>query len=147
MIEDSIPDLKIELLDDEPFAGWIMLEQDSGGNVDRVSLHPVQLRYLAEKIGLVPASDPEGARAIATLERRMCLLRDRIDHLGNWMTKYSDHEHADLSYEMAYIEGLAAMADEFCAELDELESVQNQSTSTSNTAAPANELPETTTAR
>lgn len=117
MIDDSIPDLKIEHMDDGIGDGLILLEQDGGGNVDRVAIHPVHLRYMAEKFGLVSTSDPDGAKTIATLQRRLKLLRDRIDHLGNYLTNHSDRELANLDFEIAYIEATADMADEFCADM------------------------------
>lgn len=116
-MNDSIPDLKIELMDDGIGDGLILLEQESCGNVDRVSIHPIHLRYMAEKCGLVATSDPMAQRTIATLARRLILLRDRIDHLGDWLANNSDHRHADLTYECTYATATADIAAEFCAEL------------------------------
>jgi hypothetical protein len=99
-MNDYIPELKIEL-DDGSGDGLILLEQDCGGNVDRVAIHLVHLRYMAEKCGLIATSDPTAQRTIATLARRLVLLRDRIDHLGSYLANHSDHRHADLSYECA----------------------------------------------
>lgn len=115
-MNDQIPDLKIEHMKDGIGDGLILLEQDSGGNVDRVALHPIHLRFMAEKFGLVPTSDPEGARTIATLQRRLCLLRDRVDHLGHWLTNCSASQRADLAAEIAYLEATSDLADEFCAD-------------------------------
>jgi hypothetical protein len=114
-MNDSIPELKIERMDDE-HGTLILLEQDSGGNVDRVCLHPIHLRYMAEKFGLVPTSDPEGAKTIAALQRRLCLLRDRLDHLGHYLTNHSDRDRANLDFEISYAEATSDMADEFCAD-------------------------------
>jgi hypothetical protein len=117
-MNDSIPDLKIERMDDGIGDGLIILEQDNGGNVDRVAIHRLHVRYLAEKFGLIETSDPQAARTIATLERRIRLLRDRIDHLGDWLTNHPDREHADLDYEITYIEATSHLADEFCADME-----------------------------
>ena len=115
-MNDSIPDLKIELMDDGRGDGLTLLEQDSGGNIDRVALHPIHLRYMAEKMGLVGTSDPQAAKTIATLQRRMVLLRDRIDTLHHYLVNHSDHKHADLSYEVTYATACIDIADEFCAD-------------------------------
>jgi hypothetical protein len=117
-MNDSFPDLKIELMDDGTGDGLILLEQESSGNVDRVAIHPIHLRYMAEKLGLVATSDPAAQRTITTLARRLVLLRDRIDHLGSYLANHSDHRHADLSYECTYATATADIAEEFCIDLD-----------------------------
>ena len=85
------------MIADEQGDGLILLEQDSRGNIDRVAIHPLHLRYMAEKMGLIETSDPTAQKTIAALQRRMLALRDRIENLSEWMAKYSDHKHADLS--------------------------------------------------
>lgn len=116
-MNDNIPELKIERLDDET-GSLIMLEQDSGGNIDRVAIHPIHIRYMAEQMGLVKTSDPQATATIAALERRLRMLKDRIGHLADYIAKHSDHEHADLSYELTYAVATADIADEFVAEMD-----------------------------
>lgn len=74
------------------------------------------MRYLAEQFGLVASCDHQSQRAIATLSRRLNLLRDRIDHLADWLVTHSDCRHADLSYEQAYARATADIAAEFCFE-------------------------------
>ena len=115
MLDTQIPELNIER---DECGGCLLLEQDSGGNVDRVALHPIHVRYLAEQMGLVPTSDPEGAKKIAALERRLRMLKDRISHLADYLSNHSDHSHADLTYELIYATATADLADEFVAELD-----------------------------
>lgn len=117
-MNDSIPDLKIEQINDGIGDGLILLEQDSGGNIDRVAIHPIHLRYMAEKFGLIETSDPEALKTIAKQERRLQLLRDRIDHMCSYLANHSDHRHADLSYEVTYMTATADLANEFCAELE-----------------------------
>lgn len=68
-MNESIPDLKIELMDDSE-GSLILLEQDSGGNIDRVAIHQIHLRYMAEKFGLVESTDPTAQKTIATMQRR-----------------------------------------------------------------------------
>lgn len=114
---ENIPELKIERIADQ-HGTLILLEQDSGGNVDRVAVHPIHLRFMAEQFGLVPTSDPEGAKEIAILRRRLCLLRDRIDHLGHYLTNHTDRDRANLDYEISYAEATSDMADEFCVDFE-----------------------------
>lgn len=120
-LNDNIPELKIEFMADGQGDGLILLEQDSCGNVDRVAIHPIHLRYMAEKMGLIEASDPQAAKTIATLARRLQLLNSRIQHLDNWLRTLSDSDHADLNYEIGFSGGTSDMAAEFCAELDDLD--------------------------
>ncbi|TCT09479.1 hypothetical protein [Paralcaligenes ureilyticus] len=118
-MKDSFSDLKIELIEDGIGDGLIVLEQDSSDNIGSITIHPVHLRYMAEKFGLVQTSDPQAQKTIATLTRRLCLLRDRIDHLADWLATYSDSRHADLTYEQTYAWATAEMADEFCEDFPE----------------------------
>lgn len=120
-MNDNIPDLKIELMTDGQGDGLILLEQDSGGNIDRVAIHPIHLRYMAEKMGLVLSSDPTAAKTTATLQRRMVALRDRINNLADWMARHSDHKHADLSYETTQLDAMADLAREWCHDFDKSE--------------------------
>lgn len=129
-LNDNIPELKIERMDDGHGDGLILLEQDSGGNVDRVAIHPIHLRYMAEKMGLVETSDPAAQKTIATLTRRLRVLCYRVDHLAHWLTNHSDHKHADLSYEMTYATATSEIADEFCADLVDAELQEAASTPT-----------------
>jgi hypothetical protein len=100
-------------------AGTIELEQQNGlDEPDRIEIHPIHLRYMAEQIGLAPTSDPTAARTITTLRRRLILLRDRCAHLAEYLALYSDYEHADLSHEQDYSEATFDLADEFCADFE-----------------------------
>jgi hypothetical protein len=113
---ENIPELSIELMAAKQ-GRLILLEQDSGGNIDRVAIHLSQLRYMAEKFGLIETSDPQALKTIAALKRRLLVLRDRVEHLANFLAIHSDSEHADLSYEQTYATATADIADQFCVEL------------------------------
>jgi hypothetical protein len=115
---DNIPELNIELMEDKQ-GSLILLEQDSCGNIDRVAIHPIHLRYMAEKFGLIETSDPMTAKTIATLQRRMVNLRDRIESLTDWMARHSDHKHADLSYETTQLQALQDLAREWCHDFED----------------------------
>ena len=118
-MNDSIPDLKFERIEDGIGEGLILLTQDDNGDPGRVAIHPLHLRYLAETFGIVKANDAETYRTIATMTRRMRLLADRVQHLNGWLHQQSDTRHADFTYEQSYSQATADLAAEFCHELDE----------------------------
>ncbi len=118
-MNDSISDLKIEHITDGMGDGLIVLTQDNCGNTDSVAIHPIHLRYMAEKLGLIESSDPKAQKTLATLTRQMLALRARIDYLADWLANHSDHKHADLSYELTYATATADIAEEFCFDLSE----------------------------
>ena len=96
----------------------VMLTQQEGiEDAETIIIHPWQLVAACQHLGLT-ASDPKAAKDIATLQRRMLALRDRIDHLAEYLALHSDSRHADLSYEQTYATATADIAEEFCAELD-----------------------------
>ncbi len=94
-----------------------LTQQTDYSEPDMVMLHPWQLRAVCEEFGLI-ASDPTTAKHIATLERRLLVLADRIGHLADYLTNHSDTTHADLNYEQTYANATAEIAGEFVAELD-----------------------------
>lgn len=96
----------------------IMLTQPAD-NYDKpgtVLIHPWQLRAVCEQFGII-ASDPQAAKTIATLTRRLLVLNERIDHLADYLANHSDSKHANLTYEQSYARATADIATEFCAEL------------------------------
>jgi hypothetical protein len=124
-LNDNIPALKIELMDDGKGEALILLTQDDYGDAYSVSLHPIHLRYLAEKMGLIETSDPTAHKTIAKLTRRLHLLRDRVEHLANSLATNPNGCQQD------YARATADIANEFCAELDDTE----QPCNTANTKA------------
>lgn len=115
----EIPHLKIERLAN----GCIRLENESvTGDSYAVDIHLLHLRYIAEKLGLVrdmSASEADALRMVDKLARRIKLLAERINHLGEYLSLYSDSAHADLSYEQTYATATADLADEFVREIEE----------------------------
>ncbi len=107
-------------MNDEHGAAIMLTQQDGIEEPHSVLVHPFQLRAVCEQFGII-ASDRQAAKTIATLQRRMVGLRDRIDALADWMAKHSDHAHADLSYEVTQLQALQDLAGEWCAEFAELE--------------------------
>ena len=124
--------LKAQWLNDKHGPAIMLTQQDGHDEPDEVLMHPWQLRALCEHFGLM-AADHQAAKTIATLQRRMLALRDRIDDLGEYMVHHSDHKHADLSHELNTINMLAELADEWCTDF--------QDTPTAVFATPAHPAP------
>lgn len=131
--------VKAEWLNDKHGPAILLTQQDDYSEPNTVLMHPWQLRGVADHYGLVTA-DPQAAKTIATLQRRMLALRDRIDALGDYMTNFSDHKHADLSHELASITMLAELADEWCADFQD---APTQVSATAAHPAPAAAQPAT----
>lgn len=107
--------LTVECFTDEQGPA-IILEQQSDGMTDpnTVICHPWQLRAVCEQFGLAGSGDAQARKTIATLERRLQKLRDRIEHLDHWLWNLSDSDHADLDYERTYSQCTRELAEEFC---------------------------------
>jgi hypothetical protein len=97
----------------------INLEQDTGcGEVDRVTLHPIHLRLLAEQAGiLAPSSNIEADRTIARLCRQLRTLFERIDYLDDCLNREAQRGHADLEAETIYSFATWELANEFIKDL------------------------------
>lgn len=112
-------ELTAEWVDDNKGRAILLTQPaDNYDDPGSVLLHPWQLRAVCEQFGII-ASDPQAARTITTLTRRLHLLRDRIDRLHDYLLNHSDHKHADLSYELTYATACIDLANEFCAELED----------------------------
>ena len=109
--------LTAEAVNDEHGKAIMLTQQDGLEEPNTVLVHPWQLRAVCEQFDLI-ASDPQVEKTIATLKRRMEMLRDCIAHLHDYLANHSDHRHADLSYEVAYATACIDLADEFCADFD-----------------------------
>lgn len=110
MMNEHIPNLKIESNDD----GTITLEQEWTGNVDRVAVHPCQLRLIAERLGMVQAVTASGAelsRDNDRLKRHLLRVREHALSLQREFSECADWQHADLSHEMARINTLVDLLD------------------------------------
>lgn len=108
--------LTAEQVDDEHGTAIMLTQQEDGySEPSTVLVHPFQLRAVCEQFGII-ASDTRAAKTIATLQRRMLRLRERIDNLADWMANHSDHRHADLSYETTQLRALQDLANEWCGD-------------------------------
>lgn len=113
----DIPNIKIEYdLDGGPDQ-QVLLEQDWVGNVDRVSLHPSQVRLIAERMGVLPPSDIESQRTIARLCRQMRLLQERIQRLDKFLCITASAGHENLDEELAFSGATLDLVNEFILEL------------------------------
>lgn len=112
-------ELTAEWVDDNKGRAILLTQPaDNYDDPGSVLVHPWQLRAVCEQFGII-ASDPQAARTITTLTRRLHLLRDRIDRLHDYLLNHSDHKHADLSYELTYATACIDLANEFCVELED----------------------------
>ena len=106
--------------DEDGPAVLLSQEAEPGEPLVKILIHPWQLRAICEQLS-ISANDSQAARTIATLQRRMMGLHDRIEALADWMARHSDHDHADLSYETAQLHALLDLAREWCLEFAEIE--------------------------
>lgn len=118
---DNIPTLKIETNED----GTITLEQDWCGNAERVAVHTVHVRHLAERLGMVPEISASDAELLLTERGRVATLRQENDRLKRNMLRLHAHAlalqkdfrenadwtHADLAHEMSNINALVDLFD------------------------------------
>ena len=131
--------LSAEQVNDEHGKAILLTQQDGIEEPQSVLVHPWQLRAVCEQFGII-ASDQQAAKAIATLQRRMVGLHERIEALADWMARHSDHRHADLSYETTQLDALLDLAGEWCADFDREQAapaVESDSTPPQCTSAPA----------
>jgi len=111
-IDDSIPDLKIERVEDGIGGGLIVLTQDQCGSIESVAIHPLHLRFMAEQMGLVATSDPAALKTIETLTRRLHRLRERAEHMAQWMAEHATTD--GMAYGQVYAQATAEIAAEYC---------------------------------
>lgn len=135
--------LAAEEVNDEHGRALLLTQQDGIEEPHSVLVHPWQLRAVCEHFGII-AKDQQAAATIATLQRRMVSLRDRIDKLDDWLTHHSDHQHADLSHELVSIGALSELAHEWCAEFEHTNHLAQEPTGflAGNPAATHSEKPE-----
>lgn len=113
MNQIRIPELAIEPCDD----GSLLLAQDAGGQVDRVQVHPLHIRLIAERFGLAPTGDPRAARQISTLQRRLRLVREEVALLDEWLHAESSADRIALE-EMVKARDILTMLNEFIADFE-----------------------------
>lgn len=110
-----IPNLTIDRDGDGPDV-QVMLTQDFGGNEHMVSLHPSQVKVLAERMGIL-APDADAQRTIARLSRQLRLLADRIDRMDTMLLGIGEKGRECVEEECAYSAASLELAQEFLADL------------------------------
>lgn len=131
---ETIPDLDIASTTD----GLIELQQQNGfEDPDCIRVHPMHIRVMAEKLGLIDQSDPISLCTVRRLQRQMVLLRNRIEHLDDWLSTCSDHRE-DLTHEVMLVEALKDLVSEFTADFREVSASCHADTVTS---APPSGIP------
>lgn len=110
-------ELKAEWVEDGEGPAVMLTQQDGYDEPAVILVHPNQLRQVCENFGIV-AADEQAEKTIATLKRRLLALSERVNDLHYYIAHYSDHKHADLSYELVSITALADLAEEWCADFD-----------------------------
>lgn len=111
--------LTAEEVNDEFVKAIMLTQQEDGYNEpNTVLVHRWQLRAVCEQFGII-ASDPQAGKTIATLQRRMVALRDRIGHLADWMVQRSDHKHADTTQAVTRLQAMQDLAREWCRDFDD----------------------------
>ena len=82
-----------------------------GGQV--VVVHPSQLITAFKTLGII-SNDCMDKETITRLERRMVVLRERIEILHESLGRSSTEEHPDLTWDMLYASATLELAYEFC---------------------------------
>jgi hypothetical protein len=96
--------------------GQVSIEQDAGcGEVNTVWLHPIHIRLLATELGML-RGDPDQARRVQTLERRMLKLRDRIEALDALLWSVPVYPPGNVTEDCMLSDTLLDLANEFCAD-------------------------------
>lgn len=119
----KIPELSIERTND----GLIELEQQNGlDEPDRIQIHPLHLRHMAESLGLVremSASEADALRMVDKLARRLRVLHGRIEQVQKWFADNKDLDCADITVEYWFNDATLDLANEFLAEVEESRAV------------------------
>lgn len=135
-----LPNLTIDYAGDEGPDEEVALTQEFGGNQNMVSLHPIQVRLIAERIGVM-VPDDSADRTIRRLCRQMHAMRSRMETLDDWLRRTREYvrEGEDMDQDLAFSDASISLVAEFCRELpydDDGQPVQHQSPPSVNTNPP-----------
>lgn len=111
---DEIPSLAITILEN----GNFRLEDASFSEGAIVDLHPIQIRLLAERVGLISLPTGGDFRTLAEhkrdldrLRRNILRVREHALQLQHGFANHADWKHADLSHDMGQINTLVDLLD------------------------------------
>lgn len=116
-MKEEIPHLNIEVL----ATGTIRLENESMGDNYVVDVHPIHLRLMAEKMGLVREVSGSGAELLRDLgryKRALLMIRDRAEQLHQNILGLSQLGNEEMGIEVAQSAALADMTDHICIEFE-----------------------------
>jgi hypothetical protein len=127
-IDTYIPNLKIANNED----GTLTLESEWTGNIDRVSVHHTQVRYLAERLGIVREVSVSEAHKEAMLHRQIAELQKDQKRLRSYLLALSDRSETlfkglcsvnglgdvDIGVEVAQCAALADIVSLACADFE-----------------------------
>ena len=102
---EIIPELEIEYGDDRS----IILTQGIGGSLNRIVLHSIHIRHLAE-IGGALDSPNQLEDMHARTERALLRLSERVITFRDYFARYADFKHANLNNEMVQLNYLRDLA-------------------------------------
>ena len=117
-VETLPPVDSIELLEN----GNVRVTTSDMNDQYMVDLHPIHLRLIAERLGLVAAmsdSEAQALRAVDKLTRRLNLLHERIAKMDSWLWEHSDFDEADINVEIWFSRATLDLSAEFQAEIAE----------------------------
>lgn len=116
---EEIPQVEIELMAN----GNVRLTDKTDMNGDHmVDLHPIHLRLIAERLGLVGAMSDTEAQALRTVDklvRRLRVLHERIEQLDKWLCEQPDYKEADIDVEVFFSGATLDLSREFQLEIEE----------------------------
>ncbi|MFN7121893.1 MAG: hypothetical protein ACK4NM_07660 [Hydrogenophaga sp.] len=121
-MKESIPHLEIELLPN----GNLRLENESMGDSYVVDVHPMHLRLMAERLGLVREMSQTDAQLLKQERERADKLRAELDRLVQWLTivearadqlhdnlmGVSQNDHDEVNIEIAQSAALADIVEQ-----------------------------------
>jgi hypothetical protein len=100
-----------EILNDDQGPLISLTQQEGYEDPCTVHLHPFQLKSILAQFGVITA-DQDAEKTIATLERRLLVLRDSVEGLRDLCN------NSDLTLVAAHVTGTLVIANEFCHGLD-----------------------------
>lgn len=120
-------EVSAEWVEDENGPAIVLTQDDGFGTGSQTTIvHPWQLQAIGKHFSLWPGSGEAETPSLTTLARRLRRLADQVHDLHDYMARFSDHAHADLSHEMTKLAALASLAQEWTSDLGPIGSGQSE---------------------
>ena len=127
--KDALPQLNIEVMEN----GCIRLENQDGGDSYVVDIHPVHLRHIAEKMGLITETSATDAELLRTervrvadllrtmdrYKRALLAIRERSEQLYDNIYRRSQEDDMDIVVEIAQAAALSDFSEHICVEFED----------------------------